>query len=355
MKPKIVIVGAGIFGITTAIKLAENGYSVKIFEKNRNIFSAASGINQYRLHRGYHYPRGPDTAQSCKENVGDFYNEYDSSVIYNTEQHYCISRRDSFVTAEEYIDFCGKIGLNYREQYPIFLRENSVDICIKVDEHLFDLKKLIYLIKKKIAKLPIKIEFGIQAEEKHLAKYDYSIIATYTYNNHFLSDFPERERKYQFELCEKPVARLPIQYRGKGIVVMDGPFLCFDPYGNTGLHVMGHVEHAIHQTNIGLEPAPLENDNFKTLLNNGIVENPSITNFPLFINAATEFFDGIEKAEHVGSMFTYRTVLPFMDDTDERPTIVEKVADDRILLFSGKIPTCIDAAKQVVQLISVDN
>ena len=61
---------------------------------------------------------------------------------------------------------------------------------------------------------------------------------------------------------------------------------------------------------------------------------------------------GIEKAEHVGSMFTYRTVLPFIDETDERPTIVEKVSDDMILLFSGKIPTCIDAAKQVVDILS---
>ena len=352
MKPKIAIVGAGIFGITTAIKLAEKGYSVKIFERNKDIFSSASGINQYRLHRGYHYPRGPDTAQSCKANVEDFYNEFGSSVMHNTEQHYCISRRDSFVTAEEFIGFCKKIGLNFQEYYPTFVKNSTVDVCIKAEEYLFDIKKLIGLIRQKIAKLPIKIEFGVEAKEKHLMDYDYSIIATYTHNNKFLLNYPGWERIYQFELCEKPVARLPSEYRDKGIVVMDGPFMCFDPLGNTGLHVMGHVVHAIHQTNIGLEPAPLENDSYKVMLNNGIIKNPSITNFPLFINAATEFFNGIEKAEHLGSMFTYRTVLPFMDETDERPTIVEKVADDRILLFSGKIPTCVDAANQVVYLIS---
>ena len=79
--PRIAIIGAGIFGVTAAIKLAEQGYEVDIFEKSGDIFTAASGINQYRLHRGYHYPRALKTAKNCRDHVVEFYNEYPDSII----------------------------------------------------------------------------------------------------------------------------------------------------------------------------------------------------------------------------------------------------------------------------------
>ena len=37
------------------------GKEVELFEKNSDILKAASGSNQYRVHRGYHYPRSKDT------------------------------------------------------------------------------------------------------------------------------------------------------------------------------------------------------------------------------------------------------------------------------------------------------
>ena len=53
---KIAIVGGGIFGLTIAAVLGKNGFSVDLFEEKKDVFMAASGINQFRLHRGYHYP-----------------------------------------------------------------------------------------------------------------------------------------------------------------------------------------------------------------------------------------------------------------------------------------------------------
>ena len=35
-KPRIAVVGGGIFGVTTAIKLAHGGYVVDLFEKSDN-------------------------------------------------------------------------------------------------------------------------------------------------------------------------------------------------------------------------------------------------------------------------------------------------------------------------------
>ena len=46
-----------------------------------------------------------------------------------------------------------------------------------------------------------------------------------------------------------------------------------------------------------------------------------------------------------------KTVLPNVDSSDERPTIIEKINDKIITVFSGKIPTCVDAANQINELI----
>ena len=44
-------------------------------------------------------------------------------------------------------------------------------------------------------------------------------------------------------------------------------------------------------------------------------------------------------------------MLPFKDHTDERPTIVQKVNDPIVTVFSGKIGTCIDVAEEIVRIV----
>jgi len=126
---------------------------------------------------------------------------------------------------------------------------------------------------------------------------------------------------------------------------MDGPFMCIDPLGDTGLHVMGNVVHAIHSTNVGKFPE--YDSKFDGLLNKGIVKNPSITNIDKFIESAKKFFVGMDEVKHIGSMFTFRTVLPNKEEDDARPTLVEKTTDNMFNVFSGKIGTCVDAAEEV--------
>ena len=50
-------------------------------------------------------------------------------------------------------------------------------------------------------------------------------------------------------------------------------------------------------------------------------------------------------------MFTMRVVPPYVEDTDERPTMVRVVNEQIITVFSGKITTCVDAAKDINKLI----
>ena len=49
-------------------------------------------------------------------------------------------------------------------------------------------------------------------------------------------------------------------------------------------------------------------------------------------------------------MYTIRTVLPYKDDTDERPTVVTEQGDD-FILFSSKIGNCVKSSEDILDII----
>ena len=345
---KIAVVGGGVFGCTAAWMLSENGYDVKLFEKNDDIITQASYINQYRLHRGYHYPRSIETAKSSVVGERSFLKTYGDSIVNgDVEHYYCIAEDDSLVTSKEYINFLDSIGLDYEYKSLDLIRKDVVNLTLKVDETLFDPNILRELMWGKLKHYGVDVNLNTKIDLDDLDDYDYIINATYANTNHLLE--PDKHKDYQFELCEKPVIKLPEKYKNKSIVIMDGPFMCIDPLGGTDYHVMGNVVHAIHSTNIG--KFPIFDLRFVEVLNKGVVKNPLITNIDKFIESAKKFFVDIEDAEHIGSMFTFRTVLPYRDKDDARPTLIEKQNDRIFTLFSGKIGTCVDAVEKILEVI----
>ena len=62
-----------------------------------------------------------------------------------------------------------------------------------------------------------------------------------------------------------------------------------------------------------------------------------------------EFFDDFDKLEHVGSMYTIRTVLTNREHDDARPTLVEQGEGNMYNVFSGKIDTCVEASNQLIK------
>lgn len=347
--PKVAVVGGGIFGGTSAWYLAKKGYHVSLFEKNSELITQASYVNQYRLHRGYHYPRSDETAQSSIKGEANFIKYYCDSIINKeVENYYCIAKEESLVSSTEYADFLVRNQLEYEEVKLDLVESNLISSIVKVKEKLFDPDSLRNSLHNYLERFGVSINLDTKVEIKNLTDFDYIINATYANLNELL---PENKRvDYQFELCEKPVVKLPKEYKNKSIVIMDGPFMCLDPLGNSDYHVMGNVVHAIHTTNIGT--SPVFDSNYKKLLNKGIIKNPYKTHFPKFLSSAAKFFKGINKAQHIGSMFTVRAVLPSREHDDARPTLVQKINNREFALFSGKIGTCVDAAKKLEKLFS---
>ena len=338
--PKVLVVGGGIFGTTASVALATSGFNVTLHEELDHVIMAASDINQYRLHRGYHYPRSKSTAQECLDGLKSFKRKYGASVVNDDINHfYAISSRDSLVSSEDYIKFLDEMGLEYNLHEPL----NGTDLTVEAEEELFDSDKLRVQVIQKMKGVGVKVVCGKKTTKEDFDDYDYVVIATYAKINELLDETIQ----YQYEVVEKPVVKLPKEYKNKSVVVMDGPFMCLDPYKN-GNHVLGHVEHAIHSTNVGDYPMVL-NKYIAAYMNNGIIHNPHVTKINKFIEAGMEFFKDFDKLEHIGSMFTVRTVLAHREHDDARPTIVTQEAHNVYTIFSGKIGTCVEAANELVR------
>lgn len=337
---KCAVIGAGIYGITTATKLRTKGFEVDLFEAESDILQAASGINQYRIHRGYHYPRSVETIMSCKNNEQSFIKYYHRSILNRDSKHYySIASNDSLTTAEQYLSVLDKTGLEWKIVDPL----PNCDLTIETRESFYNPNILKSICQNRITGNGINLKLNTRINE-NLKGYKFNIHATYS----GLNSLTNKKQDYQFELCEKPLFKLPSKYKNKSLVIMDGPFMCFDPYADTDYHLGGNVVHAIHVRNIGKKPEIPPP--YKKYINKGIIKNPKYTNVDRFIESAKKFFPDIEQAEHLGSMYTIRTVLPYKDDTDERPTIVKK-QENNFILFSGKIGNCVEAANRIEEII----
>ncbi len=347
--PKIAVIGGGIFGSNAAIVLAKAGFSVTLFDQADDVMTAASAINQYRMHRGYHYPRSIDTIASCQEATPLFEKEYADAIISSYKHYYGIAKEDSFLNGDAYIKVLEDNHLPYEIAKPAHINHDAVDVVVYADENVYDPFAIKDIVKQQLADNEVSLQLGQSVDVDDLADYDFVIAATYASLNSVFKNRPEAKREYQYEVCEKIVIEIPDELKQVSTVIMDGPFMSFDPLGTTGYAVMGHVEHAIHERSFG-DAASIP-EAIKPLLNRGIIKNPPITSAPLFLEAGAYFMPALSKANYVGSMYTVRTVLPKVENTDTRPTLVNAIDDRIITIYSGKVGNSVRAAHDVLGII----
>lgn len=349
MAKRFAVIGGGIFGCTTAIELARAGYRVVLFEKAQDIMTAASAINQYRLHRGYHYPRSSETIFSCLEATPLFEEEYKEAVIAHHSHYYAIAKEGSRLTGAEYLAVLERHNLPYEVVMPAHLNADLLDVAIRAEENLYDPHILRKILVERLRDVGVEVQVGRSVDVDELDDFDQIIVATYAALNDSYKQRLHLHREYQFEVCEKIVVEIPEFQKGISTVVMDGPFMSFDPWGETGYAVMGHVEHAIHHRSFGHRAEVPEQ--IAHYLNRGLIENPEVSNAHMMIEASVPYMPLLKDARHVGSMYTIRTVLPRVDHTDERPTIVNAIDDRIITIYSGKVGNSVKAARDVLECI----
>ena len=345
---KIAVIGAGIFGVSISFTLAHD-HTIDLYERNSDILMAASDINQCRVHRGYHYPRSNETVLELLDANTNFTNEFNDAIMSNTTIYYAIAKNDSLTTSTEYIEFCKRNNLEYDICQPSFLNNDLIDLCIKVDEHLFDHDKLKQICWNKLKSSNVNVLLNTEATQTIFDDYDLVIICTYGDWKHLVKDQTKLKQNFQFEVCEKVFVTLPENFTNTSLLIMDGPFMSIDPVGDTGMFIIGDVVHTVRQRSIG--KSPVIDEKYLPFLNKGILTNCPVSNYQLFLDSAARFMPELENAKYVGSSFCIKTTLANVDSTDTRPTIIDQIDSKTITVFSGKIPTCIETALKIKELV----
>jgi hypothetical protein len=350
--PTVGIIGSGIFGSTAAILLANEGCEVTVYEKTQDLMQGASAKNQLRVHRGYHYPRSKKTAFSSKYSEVKFRSYYRAAVDDTNRHLYAIAKTGSRTTAAGFEQFMSEVGLNYKKlskgdaAHQLF-RDGVVTAIYEVTESLYSPDKLRAILKNKFSNAGVTPVFGQEADLKTVKnKYQYVISATY--------DKPlASDREYQFEVCEKPIVRLPDEFKKVSILIFDGPFMGVDPVPNTPYHILDSVKDAIHHTNIGLKSEIPEY--LRQYMEESLIQKPKKSRYKLFIKTGQKFYNNFKPLEYKGSYFIVRAVLPYRDHDDARPSIIRQIDKNCYEVFSGKVSTAPFVGQKLVHdLLYID-
>ena len=345
MATKIAIAGAGIYGATAAISLAERGHQVTLFDP-LGIMRAASAINQYRVHSGYHYPRSPETIQETLEARREFIQAYEPAIVRDRHHYYAIPHEHSRTAPAQYATLMRDSGLSLQPSRPNWMNFKFIDTCYKVDENIYDPDVLRNVIERKLNFLKVTFEqqtfpYATRPE------FDFLIWATYGMG-------PSRKlfnfAKYQ--VAEKVLIRLPPQLQGIALVVVDGPFTAFDPYGSSAYSLFGSAKLTNHwSTSDPDEPIP---QHYQDVLNGTQFIPATETRFERMRTECALAVPAAKEAQYIGSRFTMR-VVENNPQQDRRVLYVQDGLPGEIHIFSGKVVSAVKAARIVCEMIDVND
>ena len=324
MKYKVAIIGCGFFGCLSAIKIAElNSFTVDLFEKKKDILLGASGKNQMRAHYGYHYPRSNETVKEVQKSMKQFEDYFPKNVFEKTTNYYAIAKKKSKTNSKSYINFLKNNKLYFKEinETNLFEKKN-IDKTFLVKEKIINIFKARNFLKEKIRKnKKINLKLKKKFDYKKSENYDFVIYATYDENNSNIQTYRKKIKKMKYELVEKILIKMPEIFKKKSIVVLDGYFVCVDPYLGTNLHLLSDVKNS--KIEVQYNKSPNFKSHFKKYLNDYLIKQKRISNFSKFIENSKKYLPILSKVKYYGSFYVIRSIDKNKNDT--RVTKITKI------------------------------
>ena len=342
MTTTVAVAGAGIYGTTIAIKLAEQGCRVTLFDP-LGIIEAASAINQYRVHRGYHYPRSSETIREVVGARNAFMAEFREAICAGSEHFYAMPHQGSRIGPDEFEAIMAKNCLPLEACRPRWMNFDYIARCWRVEEEIYDPDQLRRLV---IARLQASGVVFVNTTIPLTAAddFDHVVYATYGSSGSHAHLFPA----VRFQVAEKVLIELPASLRGLAIVVIDGPFTAFDPYGSGPYSLFGSARHTNHWETT--DPSIAVPARYRDILNRRRFEPVAFTRFEQMREDCALAIPVAAQARYRGSRFTVRVVE---DDrkTDQRILHIARPTPNVIHVFSGKVVSAVTAAARVSEMI----
>lgn len=343
---KVAVVGAGIFGCTTAIELAKAGHEVTLYDRRSEIMYAASRANQGRLHWGFHYPRSKETARACRAGAASFVKRFPEAIYGGPVEHYyAIAKEGSYTSPAGYLAFLKEMDMEFWEDWPPWISHDNLAWCIRaLDESIVDLDKLRMVLYRDLAKAHVRLFLKQEIDQT------FNTVTERIVDASFGRWLPWLTR--QWEVVEVALFQLPAHLATTSLVVLDGPFASIDPVPGTHpqRHILYDVQHSVHSCNVGR--APYVPDQLVPYVDDGQVRFDD-TRWEKLRASAARFVPDVAGSKFRMSMLTVRAVQVEVEDTDARPTVVGPDPHGIIRIFPGKIDTVMDAAAKAVHLVGV--
>lgn len=319
---KIKIIGAGLFGCCIGYELSRYGHDITIIEQDSDIMMRASKCNHNRIHFGYHYPRSIETAQQSLDGLVSFLVNYREALVSHFPNYYMVAN-DSKVSSQKYIDFCDKVGISRRIEYPNdkFVNKDLISTSLAVDEMVYDYDILKRLVKQNIKNLDIRFNTKFNG---NLNDCDYLINTTYSNINEVNRLLNISPIKIKLQDVVIPIFKM--KHDPIGLTVMDGPYASVMPKGkNKNEFLLYSVEHSLIKDN-------------QVDINKIYKESEKL--YP--------FLSDVEKN---GYWRTLRA-LP-VNDNDERLSeiFISKDNPKVISVLSGKISTCHKVGESIAKML----
>jgi len=337
---KIIVIGAGIFGISTAIKLSQE-HDVTLVDTNDDIMSNASKCNHNRLHFGFHYPRSIETAKQSLDGYESFYSNFKDSIIDNFPNYYMIER-GSKINSRDYSLFCNDLGLDIKEVYPsIDMDLSNIESSYLTKEPIFDYESIKLTLKKMLDISNVNIVLGKTIKDKSdVDEYDVIVNTTYSNINKIKRLFDIDDIKLRLQVVVVPIFRM--DHERIGLTIMDGNYCSIMPKGfEENNFLLYHVKNSVI----------LETEGYTPPINWSDI---SITkeDVDMIYEKSKEYFTFLENSTPQGYWKTIRA-LP-INNNDCRLSDIscyESNGKKIISVLSGKITTCWDVAENIKNMI----
>jgi glycine/D-amino acid oxidase-like deaminating enzyme len=322
------VVGGGFFGCYFADHLARSGRSVVILEREPQLMTRASLVNQARIHRGYHYPRSLLTGIRSAANYERFGRDFANCVDASRPAYYAVARSNSNVTAQQYRRFCETIGIPIRPAPPAVRRlfsAETIEDVFAVEEIVFDAVKLREEVVRRLAESGVTVRLGSDVARitdgavfvgDQQIDADDVFICTYAGTNELFARSGMATLPLKHELVEMALIDPPPELAGIGVTVMCGPFFSTIPFPSRGLHTLSHVRYTPHY-------AWSDPQRDVTAM---LRDFRRRTQYPQMIRDAQRYLPGIAAARYVQSLWEVKTILPQSDANDSRPILYHRDA-----------------------------
>ncbi len=361
-----IIIGAGIYGLYSALFCAKNNERVLVIEKDSESFKRATYINQARVHMGYHYPRSYSTAIKSAGYFNRFNKDYEFAILSEFDQIYATSKNFSWTDAKQFKKFCNNANIMCEEiATNKYFKDGMCDGAFLTKEYTYDaqiLKKYFLEELKKYQNAEIKYNcnilniykngnyYEVELETGDIYKTSFLLNCTYAGVNEIIEKLGYEKFKIKYELCEIILCDVNEKLRDVGITVMDGPFFSIMPFGKTGYHSLTSVTFTPHKTSYESLPTFSCQENSKGYCSkynlgncNECIAKPDSA-WPYMSNLTKKYLKDEYEFKYNKSLFSMKPILKASEIDDSRPTLIKEFTKNPtfISVLSGKINTVYD-------------